>query len=102
MWSSIQIRERRYYIMDLHIATRSLPDQSGRLRTFHYFLTVDVVEANRFCCENYGVRITEDEKNSVLVPALTTSAERIDQLMTTLVDNGVGPAGLRDVIEDWI
>jgi len=88
--------------MDIHIATRSLRDESGLFRTFHYFLTVDMVEADRFCCENYGVRITEDENNAVVVPGLTTSAERIDQLMTTLVDHGVGPLGLRDVIEDWI
>ena len=88
--------------MDIHIATRSLRDQSGRLRTFHYFLVVDMVETDCFCFENYGVRITENERNTACVPALTTSAERIDQLMTVLVDNRVGPVGLRDVIEDWM
>ena len=88
--------------MELHITTRSLLDETGHTHTFHYYLTVDVVEAGTFCCENYGVRITEGQTSSTCVPALTTSAVRIDQLMTALVDNAVGPAGLRDVIEDWM
>ena len=88
--------------MDLYIATRSLPDETGNLRTFHYYLTVEVVSVGSFCCENYGVRITEEPAHCACVPSLTTSAVRIDQLMTALVDNAVGPAGLRDVIEDWM
>ena len=88
--------------MDLHMATRTVPDEAGKLHTFHYYLTVSVVEAGKFCCEDYGVRITEENAHSACVPSLTTSALRIDQLMTALVDNAVGPAGLRDVIEDWI
>ena len=88
--------------MDIHIATRSIRDELGRNHIFRYFLIVDVVDTGSFCCENYGVRIVENEKNAAAVPALTTSAERIDRLVTTLVDNAVGPVGLRDVIEDWI
>lgn len=88
--------------MDIHIATRSFRDDEGRMRTFHYYLMVEVVEAGTFCCEDYGVRITETPENSSSVPSLTTSAMRIDELMTTLVDNGVSPASLRDVIEDWL
>lgn len=89
-------------IMDIHIATRSFRDEAGKLRTFHYYLMIDVIEAGSFCCEDYGVRITEDTDNSASIPSLTTSAVRIDQLITTLVDNGVSPVGLRDVIEDWL
>jgi len=88
--------------MDIHIATRSVQDELGRTRSFHYYLIVDVVDSGSFCCENYGVRITEDEHNTCALPALTVSAERIDRLVTTLVDNAVGPVGLRDVIEEWI
>ena len=36
------------------------------------------------------------------IPSITTSATRIDELMTLLVDNRVGPAGLSDVIADWL
>ena len=39
---------------------------------------------------------------SCSLPGLTTSAMRIDQLMTMLVDNAVGPVGLEDVIRDWL
>lgn len=88
--------------MDIYIASRAVLDDEGRKRLFLYYLTVDTIEAGSFCCENYGVCITEEGVRSTRVPALTTSAMRIDQLMTTLVDNTVGPAGLRDVIADWI
>lgn len=88
--------------MDIHVATRSLRDERDLLHTFHYFLVIDVVDTGRFCFEQYGVRITETSDNSTCIPSLTTSSLRIDQLMTTLVDNTVGPAGLQDVISDWI
>ena len=35
-------------------------------------------------------------------PGITTSASRIDQLITLLVDNRVGPSGLSDVVADWL
>lgn len=102
MWSSNKETERRYYIVDMFIATRCAADDRGRQRRFHYYLTVEVIEAGKFCCEDYGVRVSEEGGRSCAVSSLTTSAERIDQLMTALVDNTVGPAGLRDVIDDWL
>ena len=68
--------------MELMIATRSCVDPEGRPRSFHYYLTVDQIETPGFCCENYGVRI--------------------DELMTLLTDHLVGPAGLADVVADWL
>jgi len=88
--------------MDIFIAERSTPDDTGRLRRFLYFLTVDTVDTGRFCFEDYGVRITEPEIASVCVPSLTTSAVRIDELLTALIDNTVGTVGLKDVIADWL
>lgn len=88
--------------MEHKIAVRTYHDQSGQLRRFHYYLTVDLVETPRFCCEVYGVRITEDLGRSVLFPAITSSADRIDELLTLLVDNAVGPLGLDDVLADWL
>ena len=88
--------------MEIHITSRTLPDETGRLRTFHYYLTVGIVETGSFCFENYGVRICEEQAHSVCIPSLTTSAVRFDQLMTTLVDNAVAPSGLRDVVEEWL
>ena len=88
--------------MEVKIATRRCKDPQGVLRLFHYYLTVDQVETPRFTCENYGVRIAEEEGDEACCPSLTTSAARIDQLMTLLVDHKVGPAGLADVVEDWL
>lgn len=88
--------------MDVFIAERSTPDDMGKTRRFLYFLTVDTVDTGRFCFEDYGVRVTEPEVDSVCVPSLTTSAVRIDELLTTLVDHTVGPAGLEDVLADWL
>lgn len=88
--------------MELKIATRQCRDDQGTARLFHYYLTVDQVETPRFFCENYGVRIAEEAGEETCCPALTTSAARIDQLMTLLVDNQVGPSGLADVVADWL
>lgn len=88
--------------MELMVATRRCVDQEGKQRSFHYYLTVDEVETPGFCCENYGVRVTEEGGGSALIPAITTSAVRIDELMTLLTDNRVGPAGLADVVADWL
>ena len=40
--------------------------------------------------------------DTAAVPGITTSALRIDELMTLLVEHGVGPASLRDVVDDWL
>ncbi len=88
--------------MEFEIAVRRCEDPQGVPRLFHYYLTVDQVETPRFICENYGVRIAEETGGDACCPALTTSAARIDELMTLLVDNKVGPTGLADVVADWL
>ncbi|MCI8422447.1 MAG: hypothetical protein HFF50_02780 [Lawsonibacter sp.] len=88
--------------MELKIATRQCTDDQGDLRCFHYFLTVDQEELPHFFCENYGVHITEEAGDEASIPRITTSAARIDELLTLLVDNLVGPAGLADVVSDWL
>ena len=85
-----------------NVVSRTCPDELGRSRTFHYSLTVDTVESGAFSCENYGVKISEDDGDTAAVPGITTSALRIDELMTLLVEHGVGPASLRDVVDDWL
>ena len=86
---------------ELKVASRSCLDQSGAQRNFHYFLTIDLEESPRFCMEHYGVRVTEEAGATSLLPAITTSPTRIDELLTLLVDNTVGPAGVVDVVNDW-
>ena len=88
--------------MEMKIATRQCQDQEGKIRCFHYFLTIDQEETPHFVCENYGVRIAEENGGVRTLNAITTNASRIDELMTLLVDNAVGPAGLDDVIADWL
>ena len=88
--------------MDLYITSRQVMDDAGRLRKFQYYLVVEQVDSGNFQCENYGVRIIEEGISFSFQPGLTTSAVRIDQLMTTLIDNSVGPVGLEDVIRDWL
>ena len=54
-----------------------------------------------FCpCPLYPEK--EEGGGAETVPGITPSASRIDELMTLLVDNRVGPVGLRDVIADWL
>lgn len=88
--------------MDLQVAERHCTDDLGQPRQFRYYLTVDLEKTSRFSMENYGVRIAEDGGDTSALPGLTTSASRIDELMTLLVDNLVGPAGLADVVADWL
>ena len=79
-------------MMEIKIASRTCPDELGRPRTFHYALTVDTVEAGPFSCENYGVRISEEQGDSVSIPGITTSALRIDELM--MLDGDIEAAPL--------
>lgn len=88
--------------MEMKIAVRQCRDQKGKCRRFHYFLTIDQEETPHLFCENYGVRIREEDGAECVIPAITTSALRIDELMTLLVDHTVGPAGLADVVADWL
>ena len=77
---------------ELEIASRRCRDQLGAPRVFHYFLTIDLEDTPRFACESYGVRVSEENG----------ATARIDELMTLLVDNRVGPVGVADVVADWL
>lgn len=88
--------------MEIKIGTCRCTDQKGNPRCFHYFLIVDQEETPSFFCENYGVHIVEDSGGDASISGITTSAVRIDELLTLLVDNRVGPAGLADVVADWL
>ena len=87
---------------EVKIASRTCPDEFGHPRTFHYALTVDTVESDTFSCENYGVRVSEESGDTAAIPGITTSAVRIDELLTILVEHGVSPTALPHVISDWL
>lgn len=88
--------------MEIKIASRQCVDALGNPRQFCYYLTVEQIETDRLCCEDYGVRIAEDAGDSAAIPSITTSAQRIDELISLLVEHQVGPAGLADVVADWL
>ena len=88
--------------MEIEIATRQYHDQEGAVRCFRYFLTIDQEETPQFFCENYGVRVAEESGTETVIPKITTSAARIDELIALLVENQVGPAGLMDVVTEWL
>ncbi|RKI65609.1 hypothetical protein D7V91_13905 [bacterium 1xD42-67] len=88
--------------MEIEIAARQYHDQEGTARRFHYFLTIDQEETPQFFCENYGVRVAEEAGTETVIPMITTSAARIDELIALLVENQVGPAGLMDVVMEWL
>lgn len=88
--------------MEIKIASRSCQDEGGHPRRFHYYLTVDTVQSGRFFCEDYGVRIQEETGAEQSIPSITTSATRIDELLTLLVEHQVGPAALADIVADWL
>ena len=88
--------------MEIKVATRHCFDQGGTQRCFHYFLTINQEEMPHFFCENYGIRVAEESGEETAIPRITTSAARIDELLTLLVDNQVGPAGLSDVVANWL
>ena len=88
--------------MEMKIAVRQYRDQEGKNRCFHYFLTIDLEDTPRFACESYGVRVSEENGATACIPGITSSAARIDELMTLLVDNRVGPVGVADVVADWL
>jgi len=88
--------------MDIKVANRTCTGDNGLYHTFHYFLTVETIQCGHFFCENYGVRICEEAGETAEVPSITTSALRIDELITLLVEHQVGPASLADVVSDWL
>lgn len=87
---------------EVKIASRAYPDELGRPRLFHYSLMVDTVEMDTFMCENYGVRVSEENGDTAMIPNITTSALRIDELMTLLIEHHIGPTTLPDVVSDWL
>lgn len=88
---------------ELLVDTRQVEDPEGGERQYTYSILVDEMDVGAFSCESYGVKIREEAGGEVaVVPHVTTSIPRIDELMELLIRNTVAPAGLRDVIDDWL
>lgn len=84
------------------VATCEVENEEGAKRRFDYYLLVGEVGVREgFACESYGVKVS-DGADAAEFPNITTSASRIDELLELLERGTVGPAGLRDVLEDWL
>ena len=86
----------------VNVASRKWTDDQGRERRFHYGLLIREITAEPFFCEDYGVRVWEDGGQDASVPGVTTSAQRVDELISLLVEHQVSPAALADVVADWL
>ena len=86
----------------VNVASRKWRDDQGRERRFHYGLLIREITAAPFFCEDYGVRVWEEGGEDASVPGVTTSAQRVDELISLLVEHQVSPAALKDVIADWL
>ena len=87
---------------ELYLQTLKLPDETGAERSYDYSILVGEMDVGPYSCESYGIKIVEKGGCEASVPHVTCSAARIDELMALLVDNRVGPAGLADVVADWL
>ena len=94
------------HLQTIFVTRREEMTQEGNPCCFDYFVLVEEASVgDTFLCESYGVQITsvrEDQSEICAVPNITTSTQRIDELMERLVKHVVTPATLRDVVEDWL
>lgn len=82
------------------IATRVIHSPENRRLTLRYAIWVEETPDG---LETYGVKITEEETAAdALAPGLTMCAQRIYGLTETLANGTVTPAGLMDVLADWL
>lgn len=88
---------------ELLVCTKSICDHEGQPHQYRYSILIDEMDVGSFSCESYGVKIEGAAEGSLaVVPHVTTSIPRIDELMELLSRNEVTPAGLGDVIADWL
>jgi len=89
-------------MQELLLDTKQVEGEEVSLRC-RYIVMVGEKKVGNFFCEAYGVKIVDETTgDSAQFPDLTVSAGRIDELMELLVRNEVTPAGLEDVIADWL
>ena len=49
-----------------------------------------------------GCGVWEDGGEDASVPGITVSAQRVDELLSLLVEHRVSPTALADVVADWL
>lgn len=88
---------------ELYIDSRTAADRTGKSLCFDYYVLIGEVDTGPFFCESYGVAVAQRGTQYVSrVPNVTTSAGRIDQLLSLLLDHVVTPVNLPEVLQDWL
>lgn len=68
-----------------------------------YSILVDEMDVGSFSCESYGVCVSSKRtEERMVIPHITISIPRIDELLDKLIRNDVGPTHLKDVVDDWL
>lgn len=81
----------------------TLEDEQGDLRTYEYAILIDEMNVGAFACESYGLQVREMESGTCcIVPHITTSISRMDELCQRVLSGGVTPLTLAAVVEDWL
>lgn len=88
---------------EMLVGSRGAVGEDGIPRQFDYSVVIgEMAMGGSFACESYGAKIAERGGDSRTVPNITVRAERIQELMETLMTHTVAPASLQDVVEDWL
>lgn len=88
---------------ELFVGSRTTAGEDGQPHRFEYYVLIGQMEVGgHFACESYGVKVREAGGETAAIPDLTVNTERIDSLIELLTRNTVGPAGVRDVVDDWL
>ena len=87
---------------ELFLKTLELSDETGAIRSYDYSILIDEMDVGPYSCESYGIKVAEQGGGQACVENITCSASRIDELCGLLVRSRVTPAGLEDVVSDWL
>lgn len=70
---------------------------------WRYGLLAEDVEVDGFCCESYGVVVTDElTGQSAQCRHITVNDQEALELLKALARNAVPPTALMDVVEDWL
>ena len=88
---------------ELFVDTTVLRDEQGREHRYDYHIIIDEMNVGQFACESYGLRVREQGSGELcVIPNITCSSARIDELCELVTAGRVTPVTLRDVVEDWL
>ena len=88
---------------EIFAGSRTEKDETGTQLRFDYYILIGEMDVGRFFCESYGVKVAQrGTDRECAVPDVTTSVARIDSLMELLMENGVTPINLPEVLQDWL